>query len=115
MEGWAAIPSAPLDRFSPHNRTNICLHMTKTYPNDIMSPHDRIFSTGAACGACDKYEVCLRHASDEALDMPQMMPQLMPQTYLSVLYLISSKRLLFKNIAHYGSFQHCTWLCLGLP
>ena len=36
----------------------ICLHMTKTYPNDIMSPHDRIFSTGTACGACDKYEVC---------------------------------------------------------
>ena len=64
---------------------------------------------------------CPRHAPDDAPDMPQMMPQ----TYLSVSYLISSKRLLFKNIAHNGSFQHCTWLyltvpgctrlCLGLP
>ena len=25
------------------------------------------------------------------------------------------KRLLLKNIAHYGSFQHCTWLYLALP
>ena len=34
---------------------------------------------------------------------------------LSASYLISSKRLLFKNIAHEGSFHHCTWLCLDLP
>ena len=27
----------------------ICLHMTKTYPNDIMSPHDRI---SGQCWAC---------------------------------------------------------------
>ena len=43
---------------------------------------------------------------------------------LSVSYLIFSKRLLFKNIAQDGSFQHftwlypavscCTWLCLDL-
>ena len=39
------------------------------------------------------------------------MPKLMPQTYLSVSYLISSKRLLFKNIAHDG----CTWLYLTVP
>ena len=30
-----------------------------------------------------------------------------------VSYLISSNRLLFKNIAHDGSFQHCTWLYLA--
>ena len=34
--------------------------------------------------------------------------------YLSVSYLISSKRLLFENIAQDGSFQHCTWLYLAL-
>ena len=37
------------------------------------------------------------------------------QVDLSESYLISSKCLLFKNIAHDGSFQHWTWLCLGLP
>ena len=31
---------------------------------------------------------------------------------LSVSYVISSKRLLFENIAHDGSFQHCIWLYL---
>ena len=46
--------------------------------------------------------------------MPQMTPQLMPQTYLSVSYLVSSKRFLFKNMAHDGPFQHCTWLYLAL-
>ena len=50
---------------------------------------------------------CPRYAPD--------MPQFMPQTYLSVSYLISSKRLLFENIAHDGSFWHCTWLYLALP
>ena len=33
---------------------------------------------------------------------------------LTVSYVISSKHLLFKNIAHDGSFQHCTWLYLAL-
>ena len=58
------------------------------------------------------------HTPDDAPDMPQMMPQLMPQTYLSVSYLISSKRLLLKNIAHDGSFSivpGCTWLYLAVP
>ena len=39
--------------------------------------------------------------------------QLMPQTYLLVSYLIFSKRLLFKNIAHDG--PGCTWLYLTVP
>ena len=30
-------------------------------------------------------------------------------------YLISSKRLLLKNIAHDESFQHCNWLYLTVP
>ena len=55
--------------------------------------------------------------------MSQMMPELMPQTCprhtlqhpLTESYWISSKRLLFKNIAHDGSFQHCTWLHLAVP
>ena len=34
---------------------------------------------------------------------------------LSVSYLISSKRLLFRNISHNGSFQHCTRLYMGVP
>ena len=43
------------------------------------------------------------------------MPQLLPHTYLSVSYLVSSKRFLFKNMAHDGPFQHCTWLYLTVP
>ena len=62
---------------------------------------------------------CARHAPVDAPDMPQMMLHMMPQTcprfyprhapddapvdapdILSVSYLISSKRVLFKNIAH---------------
>ena len=64
---------------------------------------------------CSLLTICPRWCPIHAPDIPQMMPQLMPQTYLSVSYLISSKRLLFKNIAHDGSFQHCTWLYPAMP
>ena len=50
-------------------------------------------------------------------------PPIGPHVVLSASYLISLKRLLFKNIAHDGSFQHwlylavpgCTWVYLALP
>ena len=37
------------------------------------------------------------------------------RTVISIISIISSKCLLFKNIAQDGSFQHCTWLYLTLP
>ena len=40
---------------------------------------------------------------------------MVPKWPLSVSYLISSNCLLFENIAHEGSFQHCTWLYLAQP
>ena len=61
---------------------------------------------------------CPRHAPDDIFihcGFPQDFPKWSPSSHLSVSYLISSKRLLFKNIAHDGSFQHCTWLYLALP
>ena len=39
----------------------------------------------------------------------------LPLSDFSVSYLISSKLLLFENIARAGSLQHCTWMYLALP
>ena len=78
----------------------------------------RIFArTNAPDDAPDMPQVMPQTCPDDAADMPQLMPQLMPKTYLSVWYLISSKRMpaCFKNIACDRSFHHCTWLYLAVP
>ena len=77
--------------------------------NKVKIPGDKKGITDASSSA----DCCLLLSIVD--NMPQMLSLMMPQTYLSVSYLISSKRLLFKNIAHDGSFQHCTWLYLALP
>ena len=56
---------------------------------------------------------CHSHAPHDAPDMSQMMsssgPLVVPKWSSSG----PQERLLFKNIAHDGSFQHCTWLYLA--
>ena len=70
--------------------------------------------------ACTRW--FLSHAPDDAPGMPRIMPHTCPSwcprhtsMRSSVSYLISLKRLLFENIAHGGSFQHCTWLYPAVP
>ena len=57
---------------------------------------------------------CPRHAPDDIFihcGFPQDFPKWSPSSHLSVSYLISSKRLLFENIAHVGSFSVFVFVC----